>query len=227
MAVIPQICITYESDASLIYVKDETGEYVLSTNEGGYGAPNGDRLDYAGVLTVYYQPFEGSKSLLNDVASVNSAYVDYNAAYANTIESSFQLSYFKDGWYEFYYTLVPISATPAVNTIIYSVANSRLEQYNSSLVLVPVFDETTLQSTALYELASHKTLKVIKLKNKIGELGLAHFECKQCIECGCKNEFDILNHLREGVRGAENQFNIAPFEGQRQIEKLTKQFKIV
>lgn len=226
MAISPKICITYESNATAIYVEDETGIYDVATNTGGYGTPNGDRADYAAVLYVYYQPYEGDASTLTDPDVTGSAYVDYSAGYANTQVSKFTLDYYKDGYYTFVYTLVPTSVgSPAEGTIIYSTANGDLRQYDSGLSLVPVYDLSYLESSTLYEVVIVEELGNVKLRNKYGDLDLEYFECDQCEECGCDEEWAELIYLRQGLESAKRRFYVAKLEAQRMIEKLTKKYK--
>jgi hypothetical protein len=238
MAIIPKICITYESDASLIYIKDETGAWVDLLNINGYGVnvagtptPNFDRVDYAGVLLVYFHPYEGDKILLTTVTGVNSPFVDYNVGYTNTTESTFELPYYKDGWYEYHYTLVVVNTgaavqpTPAEGVMIYSTSTSTLLQYDDVLALVTPYDLTVLENGNDYQTTYTNILVAAKLQIKRSELGLAYFECVQCVECSCKEKMDDIKHLEEGIRGAKGQFSIAPSIGQRMIEKLAKQYK--
>lgn len=226
MPIIPKLCITYEADATAIHVKDETGAYVLDYNDDGYGTLNTNRQDLAGVLQVYYQPYEGDAQLLTPLAT----YVDYNNAYANTEETEFTVGYTLDGWYSYTYTLVKatdaaVPPVPAENLIVYNVATSDLRQYDAFLVLQPVFDDTVLSDSAIYELTNVQELLATKLRIEKNVLTKAYFECKQCIECGCDEELKVIQHLDQGIRSSLSQFNIAPREAQRMIERLTKQYK--
>jgi len=226
MPITPKLCITYEADASSITIKDNTGAYVLNFNEAGYGAPNTERLDLAGVLQVYYQPYEGDSQLLTSLSTD----IDYNNTFPNTEESSFAVAYNLDGWYTYIYTLVNTTTSPNVpapveNLIVYNIPTSDLRQYDTSLILQPVFDVSVLSDSNIYELVQVKELLATKLRIKKNELTKDYFECKQCVECGCDEELKVIQHLDHGIRSSLSQFSIAPREAQRMIERLTKQFK--
>ena len=229
MPIIPKLCITYEADATSITIKDETGAYVQNFNDSGYGdtgTPNTDRLNLAGVLQVYYQPYDGDAQLLTPLAT----YVDYDNTHLNTYESIFTVNYTLDGWYTYIYTLVNASDSPDVpapieNLIVYNVPTSDLRQYDSGLVLQPVFDTSVLEDGATYQLTKVQELLATKLRIEKNILTKGYFECKQCIECGCDDELKVIQHLDQGIRSSLSQFNIAPREAQRMIERLTKQYK--
>lgn len=223
MPITPKLCITYESDGSWITIKDETKAYVLDYNLTGYGAPNTERVDLAGVLQIYYQPYEGDRSLVARI-------IDYNIGYLNTQETSHQVNYGNDGWYTYVYTLVNTTTSPNLpaaveGSIVYNIPTDDLRQYDGNLDLQVISDYDVLEDGALYELVIVESLVTTKLRNEKSSLSIAYFDCKQCIECGCDEELKNIQHMDQGIRSAEAQFNIAKYEAQRMIERLTKQYK--
>lgn len=223
MAITPKICYQYEADATDIILTDETGAYDVNLNTGGYGAPNNDRNTYAGVLRVYYQPYSGDKLSLLDLASS----IRYSVSYTNTEESSWTVPYSKDGWYIFLYTLVPTSVgSPAEGTIIYDTNVDELRQYNSSLQLVEVYDESYLEDSTIYELALEEDMALVKLKNKQALIIKDYFNCAKCTDCNCSDEFMESLKIREAIGTTKNQFKVSKYESQKMTETLTKEYKI-
>lgn len=222
MAISPKICIQYEADATDILIKDDTGVYSLD-NTGGYGTPNNDRADYAAVLRVYYQPFTGDKESLLSLADS----IKYNASYTNGEVSQYTVPYKTDGWYKFYYVLVPTSiGAPAEGDIIYDTNVSDLRQYNSSLQLVAVYDEEELFDTNTYELVFVEEARAVKLKGKLSLLAQDFFACKKCSDCDCEEEFMKVLSLRESISSSVVRFSVSKYESQEMIEKLIKQYNV-
>jgi len=222
MAIIPKICIQLEADSSKFTITDDIGETVTNFNDNGYGGVNPDRSNYAAVLLAYYQPYEGNKTQISDLE----VHIDYSGTYSNAYKTVFELSYLKDGWHEFNYILVPTSITPVEGGIIYSDADETLMQYTPDLQLVALYDITKLLETTNYLQVKEESLYTSKLSTKKNELGREWLACTQCVECGCKEEFDILIKLRQGLEAAHSLFIVSRFESQRMIERLTKQFRI-
>ena len=222
MPTIPKICIQVEADVSKFTITDDTGVFVQDFNDSGYGTLNIDRVNFASVLLAYYQSYDNTKQLISDL-SIN---IDYNTDATNTYKTQFELAYSNDGWYQFNYILVPLSITPAGGAIFYSVNLEKLMQYKASLAEVDVYDISFLITSSDYLKVISEGLYTGKLSMKKNELSREYLACKQCIECGCKEELDNIIHLREGLQSAHSHFSIAPLESQKFIERLTKQYRI-
>lgn len=217
----PKICILYEADASKITVIDETGIADVN-NTGGYGTPNLDRNQYATVLQVFYNSYNSERTLINTLEDN----LSFSTLFDNTEKTKHVIPYYGDGWYEFVYTLVPTTIDPIEGNIYYDPIQEVLLQYDTVLDPVNVLDFSVLEDASIYSLVKVTEFPLAKLTIKKNELSRDYFACKKCVDCSCEEEFKNVLFIREGIQASKAMFEIAPFEAQNMVERLTKQYKI-
>ena len=88
---LPQI----SQDGKYLWWTDKTGEYVITTNEGGWGAPNFE-LNQSALLVFIYR-MENPKKIILPVNGT----VKHGSGLANDAELVFQGDYLNDGYHQF------------------------------------------------------------------------------------------------------------------------------
>lgn len=109
--------------ATILYLDDLTGSYNVTTNPGGYGAPNTERTDLALILIAKYKAIAA-----DDYLTISS--------YDPEIVTEWTMpSITRDGHYEFKVYSVPKSGTegsPVSGMFRWDFATDLLERYNGS-----------------------------------------------------------------------------------------------
>lgn len=115
--------VSQSDDGGTIYLSDITGDYNVSTNPGGYGAPNTARTDLALILIVNYKAIAGDESIAV-------------SGYDPEVVTQWTMpNITKDGHYEFKVYQVPRSGTegaPVSGMFRWDFATNLLERYNGS-----------------------------------------------------------------------------------------------
>lgn len=99
---LPQV----SQDVKYVWFTDKTGEYLVTTNEGGWGSPNFELAQSAILLFVYRM--SNPKALLDLVADVK-----HVPTAANTDELVFQGTYINDGSHQFNSVRLMVSSDDA------------------------------------------------------------------------------------------------------------------
>jgi len=123
MALQQVFTISESQDGETIYIDDDTGDYDVSTNPGGYGTPNPARADVALILIANY------KSSTGDEAMTITSY-DPESVTQFIITSADT-----DGHIEFdIYTIAKKTGAevPATNDFVYDFSANQLERWNGS-----------------------------------------------------------------------------------------------
>lgn len=218
MAITINTKIQIESDASAIYLTDITGA-ADGSNPNGYGAPNEDRNEFAGV---FYATTEDSSNVQTEVTYTGSN-VDYNGGYANTHESAFTVNYKVDGWYNLYYFLVSSTVTAVEGAFYYDTGTEEVKQIVGGLPVV-VTDYSLMIGAASVQQNLDQKLFISKLAIVQNSLLEVYLTCT----CGdgeplCekdKLEYEKLKYL---LAGADYRFaSGATATAQEMVEKLTK-----
>ena len=89
-----------------IYLTDKTGAYVVTDNEGGWGAPNPERNLNALMAIVEKITVEGVNTFLTPITNQ----IVYNASVDNTYETTYQFQIGNDGGHIHYFLLLPVSS---------------------------------------------------------------------------------------------------------------------
>jgi len=105
---LPQI----SQDGKLLWFTDKTGEYVVTTNEGGWGAPNFELNQSALLLFIYRM--ENPKVICLPEGDT----VKHGSGLANDDEVVFQANYLNDGSHQFNSVRLMVSAddTQSIDT---------------------------------------------------------------------------------------------------------------
>lgn len=208
---------TIEEDLSTIYIEDITGVYSVN-NEGGYGTPNNDRSAYAGVLYVQYTPYSG----VLEYPTFTTNQIFYDNTYENTEKSKFAITYSKDGWYTFVYSLVPTSALAEEGNIYYDTSLDAL-RYHDGNDWTLLTDFSLLDNLSQFETVKLDRLIDTKLILEYNKLLEEYNNCYfNCDTCKCDEKYESLNKLSIFLKAAQYRFasnkrNLA----QQMIEKLT------
>lgn len=220
MAIIPNLCYSVDKSTDYIYLTDETGVYSVN-NEGGYGTPNNDRADYAGVL---YAAYTDSKSGENPI-EISSVRTFYDENYLNTEESKFTTLYKNDGWYKFVYSLIPTSNTAENGNIRYNVSTETLQIYEDT-EWVELTDFSLIDNPTQFPSVKLELLLFAKLKLKYNNLQELYNECTfGCSNCDCSDIQQNVLDLRIFLESASARFDSNKRnQAQIMIERLTQKF---
>jgi hypothetical protein len=225
MAVELKLEYSVNPEITQITVKEVTGQYTVN-NTGGWGSPNINKNSIALVLYATYQPYDKDLINLSTLENANVYYFSSNAV--NNEDTYFNIPYFKDGWYEFNVAIVNTTSNlPIENTIIFNTALNKLQIYkNNVYVDLQDSDWELLKDSDLF---NSSTLKEILLLNLIKQRNCQlekYIECMKCTSCKCdtlKEEYIKINSI---IQATDYRFHSdKPFEAQRMVEILTKQFK--
>ena len=103
-----------DSSGNPLYLTDKTGAYVVTDNEGGWGAPNPERnLNALMAIVEKIIHVDGEP---NTFLSPVTNQIVYNGSIDNTYETSFQFTMGSDGGYIHYFLLLPVS-TDGITTL--------------------------------------------------------------------------------------------------------------
>ena len=204
MALILKTTIQIEDDASLIHVVDTTAEY-STTNTGGYGTPNADRNDFAGVLYADYVASSGTATEVNYTTSN----VDYNATHANDYQSRFSITYGADGWYRFYYFLVSATVSVTEGDVYYDTGDSTIKKVVSGSPQNITDFSTLIGESSVQQVLNEQLLfsKLTIRQNQLLEL-FVRCQCRLCddFSCGCEDEQSAYQKLRYLLAGTDYTF---------------------
>jgi len=91
-----------------LYLTDKTGAYVVTDNEGGWGAPNPERS--LNALMAIVEKIVHVDGEPNTFLSPITNQIVYNPALTNTSETNFQFQMGVDGGHIQYFLLIPVSS---------------------------------------------------------------------------------------------------------------------
>lgn len=90
-----------------LYLTDKTGAYVVTDNEGGWGAPNPERAESA--LMAIVEKIVHEEGQANTFLSPITNQIVYNPAVDNSYETSFQFQMENDGGHIQHFLYLPVS----------------------------------------------------------------------------------------------------------------------
>lgn len=225
MALELKLELSIDPEVKTITIKEITGEYDTN-NLSGWGNPNIDKKDVAMVLYATYQPYDQDKINISEIYSQKIYF--YNPDALNNAESIFYVPYIKDGWHEFNVTVVPISIpAPVENNIYFDVTLEKLQIYKTdAFVDLETADWEFLSNSSLYTTTNLKEILLLNLIKQRNCQLEKYFECMLCSSCKCQNEKEEFVKLDSMIQATDYRFHSdKPFEAQRMVEILTKQFK--
>lgn len=208
-----------------LILTDITGVYT-ENNEGGYGTPNPNRVDYAMLLYAIKRPHGKDPVVISNTI----AFTDYSDSYTNTSQSKFNLPYKGDGWYQFYFILVPITyAEPSTNDIKYNVSTGGLEIYKSGeWEEFDLFFEDNIDLLISEDYNWGFTEEIIQL-DLITQKNCAlmdYIDCSQCSNCKCDKYFEEHEKIRIYIQAIDYMFySNKKYEAVKTLEKANKEFK--
>lgn len=220
MALALQTKLQIESDTSVHYTSDITGEYDVTDNPTGYGDINADRNTFAGI---FYGVTVDSEGVETEIA-YDTSQVDYSAGHSNTYISSFTGIYAIDGWHKLHYFTVTTTPTVVEGEFYYKTGTSELIQIQSSLEVV-ITDYSLLVDAADVEQVVISQLMISKLAIAHNVLLEAYLDCACNCESGCDCESKKLEYqkLKYLLAGADYRFASGnTSSAQEMIEKLIK-----
>jgi hypothetical protein len=219
-----------------IWSTDQTGEYVVTENEGGWGSPNPE-LNQSAVMVI------GRRD--SDPTQYNSfvdAQIKYNASYDNTTVLTWEMDYILDGVHSIYLNRLYASADDIIsiegqtfinNDVWYNYIDKSVKQ----LVLgVPTILDLTLDedvdkilATTSVETVLCEHVLVNDLAVKKNDISLELFQGRRDGTCNAeeekiKNQMDILL----SISSANYSFSFGlKQEAQRIIETSLTTYNIV
>ena len=204
-----------------IVFTDVTGVYSAS-NTGGYGAPNLPRANVA--LFFYAKRLPYNKPI--EIVSLEGAYIDYNASYANNYQSKFELEYVKDGWYQVFIIALPITYNiPAVNDVRYNVATGKIEIFTTQWTLFNIANTETVLLTGDYEYGSHEDIYQLNLIDQKNCATVNYIDCIQCTSCKCEQHFEDATKSKILIEAIDYIFySNKKYEAVKILEKANKEF---
>lgn len=231
---LPQI----SQDGKSHWFTDSTGEYIVTENEGGWGAPNVELADSALLSFVYRM--ENPTRLLIPVGAT----IKYNVAALNTDIYAFQHEYYKDGYHQFHLVRLMVSLDDqfsidsggavefVVGDVWYNSNEFLVKQLTSEGIVVldlSVYDdlETIIASSSVTKLLCeqnyYKDLSIEK-NNKYNQMREARrLEDVGQVERLRVDQMDILL----GVSSSAYQFSYGlKLEAHNTIESLLDDFKL-
>jgi hypothetical protein len=104
MALTPKARVSINKEVSKLMVTDKTGEYNVTTNPGGWGAPNAE-LDQSAVFAIPVQKHSSGDKVLEAVTN----YAVYDSTADNDKETTFDFTYLLDSVYYVYIGRLPVT----------------------------------------------------------------------------------------------------------------------
>lgn len=166
---------------SILYLDDNTGDYEVSENPGGYGAPNTARTDLALIVIVKYKATEA------DVAIAASTYNP-------EVVTQFVFPTLNgDGWYQFnIYSVARKTGaeTPVTNDFVYDFSGNVLQRWNGSAWVTATNSELEDNDVA------HETVE----HAHIPDLFTAHNRVAELLITGCSvSRSDLFLYQQETI----------------------------
>ena len=112
MALDLKIEVKIDVSGNPLYITDKTGEYAVTTNEGGWGTPNEER-QYNALMCITEKIVHDAD---NTFASPITNQIVYVPGAANDYETSFQFTMGVDGGYIHHLLVIPVSSD-GINTL--------------------------------------------------------------------------------------------------------------
>lgn len=230
---LPQV----SQDGASFWFTDKTGEYAVTTNEGGWGAPNFELSQSALLLFTYWK--SNPKQLLTPIGGA----VKFNGGATNADETAFQMEYLKDGVTEFNILRLmvtgddanSIDSTPIVfaeGDVFYNQNDFLVKQIQSAVAVElditdPDVLDTLLGNSSVVELLCHD----VYFKDLAVEKNARY---TRQVDARYKNDTAQILRMRNdqtditlGTSAAAYQFSYGlEIEAQKTIESLLDQFNL-
>lgn len=217
--------VSFLDDRTTILVEDTTGVYTLN-NVTGWNAPNELRSDLALVCYIEYQPFNGDPINISTTNTTSQFFVE---ASTNT-NVTFNLPYYKDGWYNIRLVAVPkytdVDAVTNVtqDNIFYSLDDNELKFFNGTVVSELIDDNWETLKTSSYIKKLKEEIYFLDLTKAYNDL-LEKYQDKLVT----KGDYTIfeskLIQLKALMEATFYRFySNKKYEAQNMTEKLIKQY---
>jgi hypothetical protein len=169
------------------YITDNTGNYEVTDNPTGWGAPNFVRSEYALLAIAHYRNEEDNEPVVFET-------------YDPVTQTIFNLPVVRDGWIYGQLVIIPVKtgAEPDL-TYVYNVADSRVEQRVDD-VYIPVDEQILLTIDGL--LSEEFNIPVTTFSNqKLRDTLKKIFQFRAgritCSDDEIENMRDVVRHITE------------------------------
>lgn len=196
--------IQVSQDGAAVWSTDQTGEYVVTENEGGWGTPNFE-LNLSAIMVVGRRDSDPTQ-----YQTFIDAQIKYNDSYGNDTILTWEMEYLNDGVHSYYLTRLYASGDDAISIDGYTFVNDDI-WYNTfsgevkQLVLGVVTTlDLTLDADIDKIIASTSVVSVLceyVLSNRLAviknDISLELFQGRRAGTCNSeeeklKNQMDIL-----------------------------------